>query len=92
MFSIKNWTKELPTKSDVGKWFFIKNKIGNIYIRQIRFQEEIGDIGGIYVCPECHDGITKTSYGIHLSFYKENSIEFCGPIQMPPDYKIILDN
>lgn len=90
------WTKERPKREDAGKWYFVRNAIGHIHFRQIRLQTKgqttvqqraAGEDKDIYLCPETHDGITKTSYGTRLDWYPEGTIEFCGPIEMPPDYR-----
>jgi len=88
------WTTERPKKEDAGKWYFVRNAVGHIHFRQVRVQTKLsttpqqraqGDDKDIYLSPESHDGITKTAYGTRLDFY--TNIEFCGPIEMPPDYR-----
>jgi hypothetical protein len=90
------WTTEQPTAADDGKWYFVRNVIGQVKIRQIRASTKVsanaamraaGTDKELYLCPETHDGITKTSYGTRLDFFVKEQLEFCGPIEMPPDYK-----
>lgn len=82
MFSINSWTKEWPTKENGGQWFFVR-AFGKTEPIEIRVDENSGQI---YLSPTCHSGIEKSSFGTLLALYPKGTIEFCGPIQMPPDY------
>ena len=82
-YSINSWTKEWPTKENAGQWFFIKSN-GKTFVKEIRVDK---DNGSIYICEQCYDGMEKTSYGNPLAYYGKMDIEFCGPIQMPPDFR-----
>ena len=81
--SINHWTDDWPTKENAGQWFFIKSN-GKTFVKEIRVDK---DNGSIYMCEPCHDGMEKTSYGNQLAYYVKGYLEFCGPIQMPPDFR-----
>jgi hypothetical protein len=81
MFSINSWTKEWPTLRNVGQWFWVR-AFGKTFPKEIRCDGR----GTIYLADVCYEGVEKKSYGIMLKLYGEGSIEFCGPMQMPPDY------
>lgn len=84
------WTSEFPTAEDNGKWFFVKHENGkhkNIYIREVRVENS--NRGKPYLCQECEQGITKQTYGTCLDLYSKQHTQFCGPIQMPPNYREI---
>jgi|SRR5579862_5874022 len=91
------WTDTRPTKENDGQWFFMRNKTTQyLYMRQVRTQTKVsasvkdraeGTDKDVYLCDVCHEGMTFTAYGTPLNWYSPGSIEFCGPIEMPPGYK-----
>lgn len=91
------WTETFPTQADDGKWFLLRNKATQyVFFRQIsarsrsnatQADRQAGTDKTVYLCPECHEGVTFTSYGTPLAWYKPGSVEFSGPIEMPTDYK-----
>ena len=83
-YQLNQWSKEWPTKENANEWLFVRHiRSGFIYMMEVR----VDDCGELYLSKECNDGITKTSYGNALSMYQNHPIEFCGPIQMPPNYR-----
>lgn len=81
-FSIDHWIKQFPTVANDRQWFFVRG-FGRVNFLQVRFDKEHKVL---YLAGECHGGITKTSYGNRLDFFQPGTVEFCGPIKMPPDY------
>ena len=84
-YKLNRWSKEFPTKENVGEWLFMKRPADNaIFMVEVRYDDRMKEL---FLSRECHDGITKTSYGTALSCYTRADYEFCGPIQMPPNYR-----
>ncbi len=83
------WSNEFPTREDDGRWFFVK--VENGAYTSIRIVEVRCDEHGIYLAGECNDrGIVQRSYGTRLDMYNKNCTQFCGAINMPPNYRANL--
>jgi hypothetical protein len=82
-FSIYKWSDEWPTTENKGDWFFML-AFGKLTTVEITVHEN----GEIYLSEPCNNGgFLKQSFGTMLRLYRPGTIQFCGPIQMPPDYK-----
>lgn len=84
------WRSEFPTAEDDEKWFFVKfdderfPDSKRIWFAEIRKAKD----GELYLAKECNDrGIIQRSYGQRLKLYSKKHTQFCGPIQMPPNYR-----
>jgi hypothetical protein len=77
-----NWTKEFPTKENDGRWYVVR-RFGKVDFMEIRVESD----GRIFLSEPCNVGIQKRSYGVDLRLYKQGSVEFFGPIEMPSDYR-----
>jgi len=86
MITIDRWTHEQPTASDNGKWFFQRTDYDGI-VKVNPVEVRVDEKGEIFLCRVSNNvGMVKTSYGDMLKLHRKENIQFCGPIQMFPDY------
>lgn len=81
------WTTQLPTKTDAGKWFVMR-KLGKVNHDRVQFVEIRWNetFKEVYLCQPCNTGIDKTSAGTPLRDYQAIQLEFF-PLAMPADYR-----
>ena len=85
------WTKEIHTRANINQWFFVRFKPSDGGEEHIHIKEVISSNGELRLSSECNSGIQKQSFGNPIGDYSKGKHEFCGPIQMPPDWKEIRE-